>query len=107
MDGKAFYEEIAKDDRFVWLGVKEGATPAEDQALIGVIKTASKFAVSISAIRDHGWDELEAVLTGQRQPRVMTHVTRIVGYFSQLQNWNRSKLAELRDRRKGDYGVPE
>ena len=37
----------------------------------------------------------------------MTHVTRIVGYYSQLQNWNRSKLAELRDRHKGDYSVPE
>jgi hypothetical protein len=35
----------------------------------------------------------------------MTHVTRIVGYFSQLQNWNRSKIAELRDRQKGNYSL--
>ena len=32
-------------------------------------------------------------------------VTRIVGYFSRISNWNRSKLGELRDRRRGDYAV--
>jgi ribonucleoside-triphosphate reductase len=32
-------------------------------------------------------------------------VTRIVGYFSRISNWNKSKLGELRDRRRGDYSV--
>jgi len=31
-------------------------------------------------------------------------VTRIVGYYSRVSNWNKSKLAELRDRRSGNYG---
>jgi len=30
-------------------------------------------------------------------------ISRIVGYFSIIENWNKSKLAELRDRHKGDY----
>jgi hypothetical protein len=30
-----------------------------------------------------------------------------VGYFSQVQNWNRSKVEELRDRHKGTYSIPE
>jgi len=32
-------------------------------------------------------------------------MTRIVGYFSRIANWNKSKLGELKDREKGDYGV--
>ena len=30
-------------------------------------------------------------------------ITRVVGYFSRINNWNGSKQAELKDRRKGDY----
>jgi len=33
-------------------------------------------------------------------------VTRIVGYFSRISNWNRSKLGELHDRRRGNYCPP-
>ncbi len=32
-------------------------------------------------------------------------VTRIVGYFSRVNNWNPSKLAELADRQAGNYAV--
>jgi len=32
-------------------------------------------------------------------------ITRIVGYFSRVGNWNKSKLGELKDRRRGDYSV--
>jgi len=39
-------------------------------------------------------------------PRVY-NVRRIVGYFSRVNNWNRSKLAERRDRHVGDYAVPK
>lgn len=34
-----------------------------------------------------------------------THMTRIVGYYSNVHNWNKSKLGELGDRRRGDYTV--
>ncbi len=32
-------------------------------------------------------------------------MTRIVGYFSRVSNWNKSKLGELKDRRRGNYSV--
>ena len=32
-------------------------------------------------------------------------VTRIVGYYSRVANWNKSKVGELRDRHNGNYGV--
>ena len=34
-------------------------------------------------------------------------LTRIVGYFSRIDNWNKSKIGELRDRRAGSYVLPE
>jgi anaerobic ribonucleoside-triphosphate reductase len=37
----------------------------------------------------------------------ITVMTRITGYFSKLQNWSKSKLAELQDREKGNYTVEE
>ena len=33
------------------------------------------------------------------------NITRIVGYFSRINNWNSSKLGELEDRHQGDYKV--
>ena len=35
------------------------------------------------------------------------NITRIVGYFSRVNNWNPSKLAELEDRQKGDYKLKQ
>jgi ribonucleoside-triphosphate reductase len=32
-------------------------------------------------------------------------ISRVVGYFSRINNWNKSKTAEFRDRQKGDYRV--
>jgi len=32
-------------------------------------------------------------------------MTRVVGYFSRIPNWNKSKIAELKDRRRGRYSV--
>ena len=34
-------------------------------------------------------------------------VSRVVGYFSKISNWNKSKQAEFKDRQKGTYGVEE
>ncbi|MHC5033519.1 MAG: anaerobic ribonucleoside-triphosphate reductase [Planctomycetota bacterium] len=31
--------------------------------------------------------------------------TRVVGYFSRIPNWNKSKIGELKDRRRGNYSV--
>ena len=32
-------------------------------------------------------------------------MTRVVGYFSRVHNWNSSKIGELKDRHKGNYSV--
>lgn len=33
-------------------------------------------------------------------------ISRVVGYFSRINNWNKSKTAEFKDRQKGNYAVP-
>lgn len=44
-----------------------------------------------------------AVLTNERKPVVLEGVTRIVGYYSRVDNWNKSKIGELRDRTQFHY----
>lgn len=65
------------------------------------------YEIPVSAISEHRWPELAAVFTGQRLARVMTQISRVVGYYSFLHAWNGSKRAELKDRHKGNYAVPE
>ena len=65
------------------------------------------FEVELSEIVKHGVDRVIACALHEDTPRILTHMTRIVGYFSNVHNWNRSKLAELADRRKGSYAVAE
>ncbi len=60
-------------------------------------------------LRDEPWELMERIFCGRAPWVALRHVTRIVGYYSSLDNWNLSKLGELADRRKavGHYGVPE
>jgi len=39
------------------------------------------------------------------QERDVVHITRVVGYFSRVQNWNKSKKGELRARQAGRYSI--
>ena len=34
-------------------------------------------------------------------------MSRVVGYFSIIENWNTSKQAEFKDRQKGSYKIDE
>ena len=111
MDGREFYRRIDEDEHLAWLGVRQGAKSEDDIVLImhdgfGSWQ-ASKFELRISAIGKHDWDELWSVLTGERAAKIMSHMSRIVGYYSNMRNWNKSKLAENRDRQRGHYGIPE
>lgn len=107
MDGHEFYTRVDKHSDLEWLGVQEGRSLAEDEAIIRHTTTGAKYAVAVSAILEHPWAELEAVLTGKRVAKLMSHLSRIVGYFSRIANWNASKLAELHDRHNGQYSLDE
>ncbi|MEA3342853.1 MAG: anaerobic ribonucleoside-triphosphate reductase [archaeon] len=32
-------------------------------------------------------------------------MSRVVGYYSKIDNWNKSKKAEFKDRQKGNYKI--
>ncbi len=34
-------------------------------------------------------------------------ISRVVGYFSRINNWNKSKQAEFKSRQKGNYDISE
>lgn len=66
-------------------------------------RTGIGYTVLYEAIEKHDWETLSAVLFDKREPRILQHVTRIVGYYSRIENWHRSKIGELRARHAGDY----
>ncbi|MBU0650511.1 anaerobic ribonucleoside-triphosphate reductase [bacterium] len=51
------------------------------------------------AIKENDWDTI------RKQMPSLTYMTRIVGYFSKIHNWNVSKKGELKDRHIGAYKV--
>ena len=57
---------------------------------------------SLKAIAANDWETIRGFVVNGRD---LVTYSRIVGYFSSHKNWNPSKIAELRDRRKGTYGV--
>lgn len=44
-------------------------------------------------------------LAGEEKAIVLNGITRIVGYYSRMSNWNASKIGELRNRNQGNYKV--
>ena len=58
--------------------------------------------ISLTKLADMDWLSVRRAAVNGRDVR---HMTRIVGYFSNTKNWNQSKIGELKDRHKGDYGV--
>ena len=47
-------------------------------------------------------DIVKALLSGDGE-RVLQGISRCVGYFSRISNWNKSLLSALKDRSKGNY----
>jgi len=104
MDAGEFFDKVEAHPDLEGAGVEEGEDGAS-AVLVKHLPTKSKFRVEISAVLDQLWETLEAVLTGRREAKVLSHMTRVVGYFSKVENWNRSKVGELKGRQRGDYSL--
>ncbi len=109
-----FVEEVALSSDLEIIGT---ATPKAEEVF--VLRDHSKeegiegayVEVAISEIVKKATDydkamEFVSVIENKRAPIVLNGVTRIVGYYSRVNNWNKSKVGELRDRAKGNYGTP-
>ncbi len=87
--------------------VSEGKTPEQDALVIRNNTTKRHYSVSVPRLAEVRKDELLSLFKGQREALELVTITRIVGYYSHVENWNRSKLGELEDRRRGSYALEE
>ena len=80
MDGQVFYDRVAEHGDLEWLGVRQDQDPAtdEDEVYVGYSPTGTKFALPVETILTREWDELEAVLTGKRQARILAQKPKTV-----------------------------
>lgn len=106
MDARLFYHSVVDHTELEWLSSVEGNKEEENGVIIGCTKTGHKFFIALSAIIKNDWETLSDILFGKRQPRIMSQMTRIVGYYAYLHNFNESKQQEVIDRRRGNYIIP-
>ncbi len=107
MDGREFWHSVTAHPELEIADVVECEDRERDHVVVKHIPSKRYYALEVGSILQAEWSLLVDVLTWHREPRVLTHVTRIVGYFSFVHVWNRSKIAELRDRHKGEYALPQ
>lgn len=65
------------------------------------------YALEKDAIPKLAVEELTKLFEGKREVQMLFGFARVVGYYSSMVNWNRSKLGEAKDRRVGTYFIPE
>lgn len=81
-----------------------GNIPKEDGIKIINHKLECAFVIDVdSVIRQEVESVIHALETGITTR--LYGVTRIVGYYSRVSNWNKSKIGELHDRHMGRYSV--
>lgn len=77
-----------------------------DKSRIKVLNSSQQAAyeVEVDTIIRTPLDDLMLALEAGVLVRLQG-ITRIVGYFSRISNWNKSKIGELHDRHQGNYAV--
>jgi len=96
---EAFFEAVEADENLQGVGVNGHDTYVQE------VQSKIVTRVPLDLIEMSDWSDMCPILIGAREPIVLKHITRVVGYFSQVANWNRSKIGELKDRHKGDYAI--
>ncbi len=99
------FDEVMEGHEFLEIdGEIPGNTPKEDCLKIINHKLECAFAIDVdSVIRQDLESIIHALETGITTR--LHGVTRIVGYYSRVSNWNKSKIGELHDRHMGKYSV--
>lgn len=101
MDIQEFFSKVEADEELCGVGVDcESENPS---VMVKHRISGLTTRIPVKAIEEISWEELRAILTGKREPLALQHMTRVVGYYSRIENWNKSKIGELKDRHKGRY----
>jgi len=101
MTGTEFYDAIAAHPTLELRGIVAG------ELRVVHPPTGALWSLTVAGVKAIDWETLESVLTGKRDAAILRHMSRIVGYYSAVENWNKSKLGELDARRRGNYLIPE
>lgn len=92
-----FYEENVDGDLFVVENSNLDKDAVGHQTTVEISEIFAK-------VKDlKGAEAFANVITNDRKPIVCNGITRIVGYYSRTNNWNKSKIGELRDRQGENY----
>jgi len=102
-----FFWRVESDERLRGIDITTGDDPELDAITVEDIKTGYKTTFRVPVVLELEWEKLRAIATGEERIDPLYHISRIVGYYSRIENWNRSKLGELADRRAGRYAIPE
>ncbi len=94
-----FYEENTDGDLFV---VENSNLDKDAEGHQTTVDVSEIFAM-VKNIKDA--EAFANVITNDRKPVVCQGITRIVGYYSRTNNWNKSKIGELRDRKGANYAL--
>ena len=101
MTAAEFFDEVEAHPDLMHKGTSEALTYLAHRP------TKAIWSIRPEAVAANPWPVLVEIFTAERQVKVLHYWARIVGYYSDVDNWNLSKRGELQDRRKGDYGVSE
>jgi hypothetical protein len=105
MEMTQFFDLVEQHPDLQGIGIDAGCDTGNPGVIVKFRKNDLITRIPVAAVEAAEWDILEEVLTGKREPQVLQHMTRVVGYFSRVENWNKSKVGELKDRQKGDYSI--
>ena len=100
-----FYEEVEAHNNLS--GALHYKDNGDVEFIITYLPMDKKTVVPLQTVFDNNWKDLEAVLTCKVNPTRLIPMTRVVGYYSRTDNWNKSKIGELKDRQCGSYHLKE
>jgi len=85
--------------KIVDLGYEWAEYEHEGAPGIAIRKDENKIFISDDGIKTQKWEKIKKGIPD------LIYMSRIVGYYSRINNWNKSKLGELKDRHAGNYVV--
>ena len=108
MDLVEFYSKVEEHPELrgnvSCIEVGEGEESVDCMA-IDHLPSKTTVTVPVEAVEKASWEQIRDILTGKESPIKLYHWTRVVGYYSKVENWNESKVGELKDRHNGDYQI--
>jgi len=100
-----FYEAVENDPELIGRNIIEAEELDETKFVLSNTRDDYSTTFQLPVIRENQWTVLRKLALGELEIQPLAVMTRIVGYFSIVSNWNKSKMGELKDRRLGNYGV--